>query len=102
VSRAIWSAAFLVAFLLGGVAITVGIAYFSWWASDPSAPLRHEALIGAGMAPMYGLLPGGVAFALAKWKRSELPKWADPASRILVAVIVIALAISIFVSARDT
>src|SRR5262245_42478214 len=94
-SRAIWSTAFYAAFLLGAVAIAVGVAYLSWWASDPTAPLRHEALIGSGMALTYGLLPGGVAFTLAKWKRSELPHWADRAALILVVAIVVALAITV-------
>ena len=101
-SRAIWITAFLVAFLLGVLAISIGVAYLSWWASDPSAPLRHEALIGSAMALTYGLFPVGAAWALARWNRSDLPQWSKPASLILVAVIMVVLATTILISARDT
>jgi hypothetical protein len=47
--------------------------HFAWlWVSGLGSPLRHEALIGAGMAALYGW-PAAAGLGLLHWK------WRDSA-----------------------
>ena len=97
-----WSGIYFVALFLAGASLVAGSAYVAWWAADPSAHLRHEALIGSGMVLIYGLPLGIAAFLLARWRTSFLPRWAIRASLILVAAIIALLAITVVISGRDT
>ena len=101
-SRVIWSGVFFIALFLAGASLIIGSAYVAWWAADPTAHLRHEALIGSGMALIYGLPVGVAAFLLARWQTGSLPRWAIRASFILVAAIIALLATSVILSGRDT
>jgi hypothetical protein len=98
----IWPGIFFVMVLLAGASLVIGSAYLCWWASDPSAHLRHEALIGSAMALVYGFPLAGGALLLAKWKSNFLPSWAIRSSAILLTAIVAVLATSVFLSGRDT
>jgi hypothetical protein len=54
-------------FMLG-----IGIWFQAQWFLDPHNPLRHEALIGVGLAILYGIPFGGGAAGLAWWKGDVL------------------------------
>jgi hypothetical protein len=101
-SRVIWPGIFFATLLLAGGSLVVGAAYLLWWASDPSAHLRHEALIGSAMALGYGLPLAVAALLLARWRPSFLPGWAIRTSVMLLTAIVAVLATSVILSGRDT
>ncbi len=87
--------------LLAGASLVTGSAYLLWWASDPSAHLRNEALIGSAMALIYGVPIAVVALLLARWRSTALPTWAMRCSVILLIAIVAVLATSVVLSGRD-
>jgi hypothetical protein len=98
----VWSGIFFFALFLSGASLVVGSAYLAWWASDPNAHLRHEALIGSAMALIYGLPFVVAAVLLARWRAALLPSWAVRVSFILLSAIIVVLATSAILSGRDT
>jgi len=101
-SRVVWSGIFYAALFLAAASLVVGSAYLAWWASDPTAHMRHEALIGSGMALIYGLPVGVAGLVLARWRTDYLPNWAARASATLLAVMIAVLATTVILSGRDT
>ena len=86
--------------IVAWIFLAVALYFVALWAFDRGNDLRHEYLVGAGMAWVYGLPFWLGAPALAAWKRRELSKSQKLRAAVLVGVALLVFLATLFGGGR--